>query len=120
MSALSAARPGAIASAHINIRSSEIKKGALPAFWNDPQAEPNDVLDAGTLAGDGRFHCRVEPIVGNRQRGPWLTVRFRTEPVQARQRLDVLFGHARAAPGGVRCEHVQVNEPPDRRWIFSL
>jgi hypothetical protein len=44
------------------------------------------------LAGVGSFDGRVESIVGNRQRWPRLTICFRTEPVLARQSLNVLFG----------------------------
>jgi len=73
-------------------------------------AKSDDVVDTGAFTGDGCAYGRVEPVVGDRERGSGLFGGSRSDRVLPCKRLHVLFGGARATPGRVRTQDVQMNE----------
>src|SRR5581483_7097939 len=94
--------------------------GAIAPFRNHTDSQTNNVVDAGALAGDSRFHRGVKSVVGNRQSRSRLTIAVWTDSVLARERLNVVLRRAGRAPGRVRGQHVQMHEAADWRRILQV
>jgi hypothetical protein len=74
---------------------------SVSALLHDPQAQPDDMVDAGAIAGDGSLDDGVQPVIGDSQRRAGLIVNVGTDWVLPRQGPNVIIWTAGTAAVGV-------------------